>query len=382
MYNNQRSNEILLDFRGLFWSFLSQWKAFLIFALIVSMLLTEKKKKKSMAAYDAAVAEANERSLSAAEAQARIDESMGMLSSVERANVEYAVSIYDFIQEKQSYQRLSPLMQVDPNHTNILTLTFQVNGDLKQSDLSSLGDGYLTAFNDEDIIEAFIETTGTAYAPEYIKELISFSDPSKDSSPSNFLNNDNIFNVFVVIPPDEDAGAFEKAVAEAIKAKGSELSKSIVQHDVDLVSAESFVAACSSILSKQTEVYYSISYLKSAYGNAYNDLNSNQIAAFNTMLRLKPLAESKTDPEPAVLPDKPGINKRTFVTGFGFGIILYFALFVLYTLFVGKVISSKIAKKLLRYRLIGEYYEMAKDGTLLDKLFCSRTVFNRRYRGK
>ena len=86
MYSNQRSNEILLDFRGLFWSFFSQWKAFLIFALIVSMLLTGFNYKKSMDAYDAAVAEANERSLSAAEAQARIDESMGMLSSVERAN--------------------------------------------------------------------------------------------------------------------------------------------------------------------------------------------------------------------------------------------------------------------------------------------------------
>lgn len=384
MYSNQRSNEILLDFRGLFWSFFSQWKAFLIFALIVSMLLTGLNYKKSMDAYDAAVAEANERSLSAAEAQARIDESMGMLSSVERANVEYAVSIYDFIQEKQAYQRFSPLMQVDPNRTNILTLTYRVNGDLDQSVLSSLGDGYLTAFNDADTIASVAKSSGTAYAPEYIKELISFSDPSDDSvsASSGFLNDEKVFSVFVVIPPDEDAGAFEKAVTDAIKAKSSVLSKSIAPHDVVLISSESFVSSCSSILSKQTEVYYSISYLKSAYGNAYNDLNDYQIAAFNTLLRLKSVAEGKVDPEPLILPDKPGINKRTLVTGFGFGIILYFAIFVLYTMFVGKVISSKIAKKLLHCRFIGEYYEMAKDGTLLDKMFHSRTVFNHRYRGR
>lgn len=380
------SNEVLLDFSCLFWDFITQWKAIIIFSLIISLLFTCIKYKRDSVAYEAAVSAANENNLTSEQLNQRIQDTLDALSPEDKAAVNYALGFYSLISDKQAYQRESPLMNVDPNHVDMISLGFKISGDLDQSLISSIDNGYLTVFNDTSALEDISNATTSEIEPDYIKEMIYYSDPSKDlsTSPDSIIE-DNSFNIYVIIPPDEDSELIKNAVINTIKNKCNDLSKSVAPHSVSVISNTSSTTACSSIMSRQSDVYYSLAYMKSSLSSVLAELGNQQIAAYNTVLHLQSIATAKDDAQTeadTTVPVKPGISKRALLVGFGLGIIFYLFIFIIYTLLRDKVASSIIAKKLLHQRLIGECYSKKPDITVFQKLFHSTCVFNYRYRGK
>ena len=386
-YNN-RSNETLLDFSGIIWGFLEQWKAVLIFSLIISLLVTGLKYRHDIAEYNAAVTAAKENAITADQAEQRIQEILDSLSDEDRSVVNFALGFHSLISDKCKYQSESPIMSVDPNHTEVLSIIYRISGDIEPSLRSSLDDGYITAFNDYAALESVSEATSTKIAPDYIKELISFSDPYSELSktPVSIIQDDNTFSVFVIIPEGESSDIIEGAITDIIKKKSRDLSVSIAPHTIEVVSTSSSKAVCNSVLAKQSDIYYSVSYLKSYLSTAVSEFNPQQSAAYNAVLQLQShiisnednIADSGLTPEPA----KPEISRRVMAFGVILGILLYLFAFIMYLVFSEKIISANVAKKIIHKRLLGEYYQNNAEAGLLGKLLHSPAVSGFRYRDK
>lgn len=387
MYSEQRTNDIIFDFSCIFWDFLMQWKAVLILSLITAVLVSGIKYRKDSAEYAAAIAAANEYNITEAQAEQRIHDILDALPDEDKGFVKHALGYKSLLSEKLKYQAESPLMGIDYNHTNVMTLCFQVSGDLDSLSISSLESGYLATFNNNDTLQSLSAVTESAIDPCYIKELISFSDPSVALSqiPSELFQSDNIFYFYMIIPPNESQNNLEDSIISAFKNQCSELSSSIAPHKIELISEDFSTISCNSVYAKQADVYFSLSNLKSYFNSAVSELNEQQSAAYNTILQLQNVIEqhntSATSSE-VKTPEKSRISKRASVLGLVLGIILYFFLYIIHTLLREKVPSSGIAKKILHKRLLGEYYTLVPRERFFEKLICSPVVFKCRYRGK
>lgn len=386
MDNNHRANETLLDLSSIFWGFIDQWKAILLFSLIISLLITGIKYRYDSATYEAAVAAAEEAAVTVEQAEQRIAETLGALSSDDKAVVDFALGFNELIKDKYKYQSESPIMSIDPNHTEVLSITFRVNGDIDSSKRASLSDGYITTFNDESVLKVISESTAAKTAPDYIKELLSFSDPYEKLShaPDVIISDDNTFNVFAIIPDGESADSFEKAITDVMKDRSNVLSKTIAPHTIETVSTGSSVSACNSVLAKQSDIYYSSSYLKSSLNAAIAEFTPEQAAAYSTVTQLQSVVNGADIAPETVIPEpaEPGISLKSTVLGFIAGILLYFFAFIVCMLFTEKIPSAGTAKKITRKRLLGECYQKAASSGLLSKLMHSQAVFDLRYRGK
>lgn len=388
MDNNNRTNETLLDFSNIFWGFIDQWKAVLLFSVIIALVVTGIKYKYDTNTYNAAVAAANENTITADQAMQKINETLDALAVEDKAAVDYALGFHSLILDKYRYQTESPIMRLDPNHTEVITITYRISGALEPSQLSSLNDGYLTAFNDHTALETVSDATTSKIAPDYVKELISFADPYSGLSqiPASIVQEDNTFNIFVVIPKDESADSIESAVTDVIKKKSRELSADTAPHTVETVSVSSSVTACNSVLQKQSDIYYSTSYLRSSLNAVVAEFNPQQAEAYNLVLQMQAFINGGADasaelslvPEPA----KPGISKKAMVLGFIPGMLFYLFAYIVCLVFGGKTVSAKVAEKITHKRLLGEYYQSAPASGLLGKLLHSPAVFNFRHRGK
>lgn len=386
MNSSQRANEITLDFSCVLWDFISQWKAVFVFSLIVSILVTGFKYSQDSDAYELAVEAANE-TIASIDAPRRIQETLDALSDDDRAAVEYALQFRRMLSDKRAYQAESPIMSLDSNHTEVVSLCFRVESMSDSSLRSSLSDGYISLFNDASALETISEATTSKIKPDFLKELLSFSDPYSALSyaPDGILKDDDTFNIFVIIPPGESADAISDAVSDVIRSRCSELSKTITPHTVRMISKTSSTTVCSSVLAKQSDVYYSISYLSGNLNVTISEMNAQQSAAYNSILQLQSVVlnpEAANAVAEAAIPDKPAFSKRSMILGLGLGAIVYFFALILYTLLHENVLSSKIAAKVLHKRLIGECYVLRHEDTFLRKMFQSPAIFNYRYRDK
>ena len=385
---NNRANETLLDFSDIFWGFIDQWKAVILFSLIISIIVTGLKYKRDSDAYTAAITAAKENPITAEVAAQRINETLDALSDEDRSAVNFALGFYSLLSDKYKYQAESPIMSVDPNHTEILTITYRITGDIDPSLLTSLNEVYITAFNDHVALEAISDATSAKIAPDYIKELISFSDPytALSQTPASIIQEDNTFTVYVIIPKNESSELIEGAITDVLKKKSHEYSASIAPHTIETVSVTSSATACNSVLTKQSDIYYSSSYLKSSLDGVVSGFNPQQSEAYNLILQLQSAINDNGGeaaglsivPEPA----KPTLSKKAMVLGFVPGIFLYLFAFIICLIFSYKTGSAKIAKKITHKRLLGEFYQNTAETSILGKLLHSPTVFNLWHRGK
>lgn len=385
MDKNNRSNETLLDFSCIFWGFIDQWKAILFFSLIFSLLITGLKYRSDSLAYDAAVSASKESVITAEQAAKQIEDILGTLSNEDKAAVDYALGFHSLISDKYKYQTESPIMNIDHNHTEVLTITYRIEGDIDHSLRSTLNDGYITTFNDQSALETISEAVSKKIAPEYIKELISFSDPYAGLSqvPASIIQDDNSFNVFVIIPKNASPDLIETAVTDVIKKRCRDLSVSIVPHTIDTVSSGTSTSVCNGVQVKQSDVYYSISYLKGSLDTAISGLSPSQSAAYSTLIQLQNIINGNAEVMNNVTvadPIKPGVSKQFLFIGFILGILLYFFAFTIYLVLSSKIVSAKVAERVIHKRILGEYYNNVAKSSIISKLFHSPAIFNLRHR--
>lgn len=386
--------ETEIDLIELMWRMLAQWKAILVSALIMALLVPSAVYLRDTRAYEAARSVAEEEASNPVDPQKAIEALLVALKPEDRTAVEQALRNDEIIGAKMEYLDNSLLMNLDTDKAATAVVGYFIDGETAEdSDLKyALFKGYLAAFGDSIALSEIMEAMDINTEPEYIKELV-WADGTLESETSN------VFQINILCPD----GAMVKNVAKAsdniMERTCESLSKTIGKHTVKRIFTQSSPKTLEAVSTTAGNAYGALYNLQSQQRAHIGTFNEDQKAAYEAVVKIRRTALSADEVTDIDVssdasnsngsiednengePIKPGFRKIFVALGFVLGMILYVMLYVTWLVLSHRIDNAGAAQSYTGARLLGEYYLHAKkDG--LSKLLHSKTVTKHRYAKK
>lgn len=381
--------EQVINIKEIIWDLLQQWKAVLIAALFMALLISGLKYVKDTRSYDVSKEELAAEKQANLSVEQKIEEVLAALPEDERMTVEYLSKQEDWMNAEKEYISKSILMNINPANQRTLTLDYLITAaDGSDSNMFSLLNGYSSFASNE----AFVQPMGDTIAPDadakYIAELIRVDNGSNylvNEGKSLLVNTDDdtaIISYYIVLPEDADAEAVENAATNSLKTYSSELSGKIGKHSINLLKSSESYQYNADLINNRNNILYSVYNLNNNAKNMKTSLTDTQKAAVENISAIKKEAVNEDSAEPEVQePQKPGFSKKYAMLGFVLGALAYAFVYLLLVIMRGRVNSASDVEYYTQNRLLGEVYEEHKQAGFA-KLFNSDFVEKIRYRGK
>lgn len=380
--NNIGQIETVINIKEVIWDLLEQWKAVLISAILMAVLVAGAKYAKDMQYYDAAQAEKKVEQQNTASVEEQIDAVLLALPESERSTVMAIVNQNEWIATEKDYVNKSILLNTDPTNQRTLVADYYIKAEeAPASARNSLIYGYTTYLKDAHAAEALKEVIASDTDINYITELIDAENSKDDREGSEAY--DAILTVNVVLPDGADVQKVQETLTSLIKEKAHELS-GIYPHDIDLISAGEAYLYNKDAVRTRTDTLTSIYNLQNYTKNMQTSLSDGQKAALETITTIK-VAEktaSKVESDRKGAADtkntKPGFSKKYALLGFVLGVMLYAFIYLLIVIRRGCLLCAGDACLYTSSRLLGEFYEQT-EMTGIKALLKSRLVEKYRY---
>ena len=382
--NNIGQVETVINIKEIIWNLLEQWKAVLITALLVMVLIAGAKYAKDMKGYNTARAEKAAEKQSAGSAEEQIADILEGLPESERSTVITVVKQNEWIEAQKEYLNNSILLNTDPTSQRALVLDYYIRA-AEDSDAvrDSLIFGYRSKLRDKEVAEALGKVIAPDSETKYIAELMwsSNSDSSGEDSSS-----DAILEVTVVLPDGVDPQEVEKTMTSILKEQSPELSSGICPHSIELMSAGETYIYNNGASSSRTNILYSINSLQNNTKNMQTNLSDGQKAALEVITAIRtaeknaPDTEAGKDKEETAETEisKPGFSKKYALLGLVLGVMMYAFVYLLIVIRRGCLLCAGDASLYTSSRLLGELYEQT-EATGIKKLLKSPIVEKYRY---
>lgn len=379
----------IINLKELIWDLLQQWKAVLIVALIMMLLVSGLKYYKDIRSYESNKAAEGATEQTGSSMEQRIETVLESLPEDERMTVEYMVKQEEWMSAEKEYINNSILMNTNPANQRTLVLDYLISApDASDSRIMSILTGYASALAGEKIVEKLRPVIAPDAESKYITELVktNISNNAVNEGKAQFVTSDEdaaVMSVYIVMPDGVDAAAVEAAVTAALKDNSPGLSSKIGPHSIELLqSEESYLFNADAVYSRNN-VLYSIFNLTNNTKNMKTSLSESQKAALESISSIKKeiqnageVTESSTQE-----PQKPGFSKKYALVGFMLGAFAYAFIYLILVMLKGCVSCSSDVENYTQNRLLGEVYEDSKPKGAM-KLFHSKLVEKVRYRGK
>ena len=356
-----RNNDaIFIDLKELLWKLLEQWKAILVFSLIIMLLFS---------GYEYMKSDSSGEDSSAALTPEEILAGLSEEDSAQVLNVYLESEAKEKVRE---YIESSPLMKLDAYNVNTLTMNWSV---LSESEINNqLVAAYASELGSNDVLEAISEAWSGKYTVQQIEELavvtssitINTTDEEQSGSMIEFK---------LYVPDGESAEAASSGIEKAMSDINSKLVSNIGEHELVSLSADVRTVSDRSLSDKQYNVYYRLYNMITQVNNLRDKLSTSQRAAYESMIAYDENAEAA----PAAT-KKPFVNKRNFAIGFILGFLLYCAAYILYYAFSGKVKSSRVVEEAYGLRTLSDWYSDSRKG-LLSGLTRDKLVSRKHHAG-
>ena len=380
-----------LDLKELFWRLLKQYKAILIFSLIMAVLLCLAQHFMAVKAYNAAM-EADKEKAEQVELSLdeQIDKVLKKIPESERAGVEYLVHGQEWINAQKKYLDESLLMGTDPTNQRVLVLTYAIEG-AEEKDLPSLISNYKNYLISNKNVEVVKPLISEEAEDKYIAELIQFADEDKVGFEIDTMSGSNTINALIVLPYDTTDG---EKVADAVTASVKDYSKSQqhIQHTVRLSYSEEETCYDKFTGGRMREIMVNINSMDKALVEAKKSMSDEQKAAAEAIVAIKDNARNLEEADPAETAQeaaddepevkaKPGFSKKYALAGFVLGAMLYALAFTALMMLRDRVNSAVDTVNYTGARLLGEVYHPG-DHKGIQKLMNSEAVGRIQHKGK
>lgn len=372
-----RNTEVEIDLIEVMWELLSQWKAVLIAAIAMAVIV-------SGARYAADVRAFNEEQARKAELEKeasvpleeRIEKKLALLPDEERPPVEYAVSQQEWVNSQKSYLEDSLIMQSDTENQRVLLLSYKV--DMKDGSPSEpLISHYNLYMHSEDMLSGLRKAIAPETEDNYIDELINYINYE---SPEYLLANASALNVSVVLPEDADADAVQKTVTETLRNHSRDIQSRSGSHTVSPVNASETRLCNTKASEARSSVMSSINSIQGMADNARTKMSEEQKAAFDSVIEIMNGAGAdEAVTEDAQEETAPGFSKMYVLIGFILGIFAYACVYVVLLVVRGCVNSPSDVDRITGKRMLGEV-RAPRSYKGAGALLCSRAVDELRYR--
>ena len=385
MKNQIYQKELIeIDLKELIWDILSQWKAVLIAALAMALLLCGAKYAKDTSNYKIAVEQQKE-----AEAQKSLSKDERIANVINALPGDAAEDVWLVVQEKEwiekqkEYLTGSLLMNTDPSDQRELALVYTINAE-KKDDVPALIRSYESLVFSETTAEAVGAVIDPQADTRYIGELIRGTNEDIDSEEEEAIDSTGTaFTVKIILPEEADAESVANAVTKTLQEQGQKLAKKF-PHSVSMASFDVNRMYDRKTIKDRKNTFDSINGLETYIKNKESSLSPEQKAAVEALSTIinetEKLEELDTQSEEAA-PVAPGISKKYAVLGFIIGAFLYAFCYVVIMILRGTVSAASGVEKYTRNRLLGEaYYKGERKG--LSKLLHSDFVNKLHYKGR
>ena len=377
-----------LDIKEAIWKLLSQWKALLLTAVIVALLMGAAAYIKDTRAYESAVEAAKqaeaEQSVSADE---RLENALSSVTAEDRSVIEQILRQKRLINEEKEYLDNSIWINTDPMNQRDLKLEYYITIN-DEADMQALVDAYNACLLQEEYADKLKSVIDADAKTEYIYELYGgHSGAIADSDVSSTL-----YVVEIILPEDVDADEIISITDNEMKSLCGKLSSKITPHTIKLISTEENHIISNNVLDRRINIAYTINNLSGSITNATNALSQDQRFVLEKALKAMDSAdaisgdladdssEAAASTAADVIPGPSWSIKHTFI-GFIVGAFLYVGAFVAFLILKGCINSAKSLQSFTRKRLVGEiYYDSEPSG--FSKLMHSKLVNKYHYRRK
>lgn len=379
--NNNGQIEVAINIREIIWDLLEQWKAVLISALLMAVLISGAKYAKDMKAFKVSQTEKEAEKQNTVSAEERIEDVLAALPESERSTVVTIVNQNEWIATQEEYVNNSILLNTDPTNQRTLVVDYYITAS-DDSDVlrSSLIYGYSAFLRNKDVNRELREFIAPNAKDGYIAELITVEnlDGNKDAQ-----STDAVMEVRIVLPENADSAKVEEVLTSILQGGSSNLSGKIGQHYLSLLDVSEIYLYNGNAVNNRTNILYSINNLKNNTKNMKANLSDGQKAAIETITTIKTTEAIATDVGAAAEEDdaasvKPGISKKYALLGFVLGVMLYAFAYLLIVIKRGCLTGSDDASLYTRTRLLGELYEQTELSGI-RRLLKSRIVDKYRY---
>lgn len=353
-----------IDIKELLMRLLAQWKAALLFALLVSIAFTGWKYSKSMSAYNNQLQSRKETTVNATSEEEiqKIYKNLGE----DRYLVELVLSQEKLLDEESDYFQHSMLMNSDFENLKTLNIQYTFSYIDESSEKYELVKGYEEYIKSESFVDGLASVIGKTEDLDYISELVFCDELFTDRD-----YNTSILDINVILPENTDVNAVFEYVIQQVETYKTEAQKKYGDHQLIHLRSEEKKGVFIELAGKQYSVLSNIHNLQTWIKTNKTAMTEDQKAAYNliksanTSLNVAETAQNE--------PVKPSISKKNAIIGFVFGMIMYVICSFCFMASNNKIKSISEAELYSGERLLGElYYSRAYHG--MDKLFHSNLV--------
>lgn len=334
-YQQIDTTETEIDLVALLKRVCVQWRAILIFSIIIGLLASGIKYAKDVNAYNASL---STQKISGKEAV----ETSG-LKQDEIDAVQQAVSQKKQIKALTTYTTESEYMNLDAMNCRQLSILYYIKAD-KGSDAADLLAVYNEMLQSDDSVKAIKEAVGVKVPAKYIRELISAFD-AKSSDRGSYAQDSStdVMKVTFNLPEGADSKAVEETIEKLIKAYDV-TDLGIAKGTIRKISSEVNTVMNKDMQSDQQNYTNNLASLKTTYNTAVNSFSDEQKSLLDTLLAENGLSDDNTEAgagntdvssssndtsAETATAMKPSFSKKYFAVGFVIGILLYVFLAVI-----------------------------------------------------
>ena len=319
----EQGNTIEIDLVALLKKLLLQWKAIIIFSLIIGLIASGLKYAKDSSAYRASLAVTQ-----ASKSSADVLEDSG-LTDDEKDAVEQAVSQKKQIESQTDYLSDSLYMNLDPMNLKQLSILYFVKGD-KGTDAADMLAVYKEMLLSDDSVDEIQKAASLNTKPKYIRELISVYDAN--SSESTTVTTDSstaVMKVTFYLPEKTDSSTIEKTI-EKIITDYDISGLDGISGSVRKISSAVNTVTNPDMQQSQTNLTTTLNNLKSTYKTTTDAFSDSQKNLLNSLLSESNLTgqddssnEQKSKATAATTVIAPSFSGKYFAIGFVLGILIY-----------------------------------------------------------
>lgn len=340
-------NDMTIDLKEIGWRLLEQWKSVFLGAVCIMALFLG-----FMHLHNAKTV-ANQGQDEVMNQPKSAQEVIDSLPENEQIPV---LTAYQFAQQNeqlQTYVRLAPIMQIDPNNAKRLRSSWTTdNADHGHAIAMS----YVLELQTNEVVKALINASGADCNIEQFMGLMFFTYPNNVDDSTVCLD--------LFLTDSMNAEAVQEELVHQVEKAKVKIQKEFGEHSIQDYRSEIGYVSDDRVYTKKVSTLSNMANINQTVTNLRNNFSDLQTAAFTKIMN-----EDYTSAGVETAPVAPKtITKRNVIAGLILGGIIYIGLYFLIVILSHVVISPAMFRK-ASVRVLGRWYnpESKKNALLRDR---------------
>lgn len=361
------SDNVTIDLFDYIWNVVSQWKAILIFAIIVSVMAMFLQYHSDMKVYN-----------NSEKQTMTVDSLREELNSEQLIGVEFAVRQQLLLEKYQSYMDQSPLLSIDPSQEHVLKTTYVISG-CDATTTASLVDAYNALFLSSTFVDGIGELMPESENKDYASALIvpgAIAVTPTDEKETT--QGSGVIGVSIVLLDQMSAEEVQSFVDKSVSDYTVKLANTIGAHQLALVSSDETTLVNIELAGNQQEIINYGYIIRNSVQQLTQNFSESQKNLYELMLKEAHQSDDAEEASITITPEHPRLSKRSLVLGFIVGVLLYVFAYLVLVLFQKTIKTAKECEDSIGIRTLGELHEFHGRGW--KKLFASKLFYGMKYR--